>query len=252
MTSNLVSIIMPAFRAAEYIAETIESVQQQSFGDWELLVAEDCGPDATREIVRSFAMADSRVKLLEMPQNGGPALARNLALEAAQGRWIAFLDSDDLWPPEKLERQLAFQQNCPEAVMSFTGFRRISANGERLGEYIGVPGSLDYRQLLGNTAVATSTVIVDRNQSGNFRMRKTYYDDFACWLELLKRGKIAVGLDEDLMRYRVMDASVSRNKRNSAKQVWLAYRNVEKLSFLESVWYFSLYGTRAAMKYRRF
>ncbi|ABF53283.1 glycosyltransferase family 2 protein [Sphingopyxis alaskensis] len=252
MSDNLVSIITPAYKAADIIAETICSVQSQTHREWEMLIAEDCGPDETRAIVREFARADPRVRLLQMPVNGGPAAARNLALSTAKGRWLAFLDSDDLWLPEKLERQLAFHRTRDDAVISFTGFRRINAEGSETGRYIGVPPVMDYRALLGNTAIATSTVIVDRQQSGEFRMQKTYYDDFACWLALLRKGKVAIGLDEDLMRYRVMAQSVSRNKGNSARQVWLAYRNIEKLSPLAAAWYFAQYSARAFLKYRRF
>jgi teichuronic acid biosynthesis glycosyltransferase TuaG len=252
MDPQLVSVITPAYRSANTIVETVRSVQAQTYSDWELLIAEDCGPDATKEIVLSLAQSDPRIKLLEMPENGGPAMARNLALSAARGRWLAFLDSDDLWQPEKLERQLAFHKAHQGAVISFTGFCRINANGNYIGNYISAPATLDYRGLLGNTAIATSTVIVDRYESGEFRMLRTYYDDFACWLELLKPGKTAVGLNDDLMRYRVMAASVSRNKVNSAKQVWLAYRTIQKLSLPESAWYFFLYGMRAVLKYRNF
>ena len=252
LQDGLVSIITPAYRAARVIPATIASVQAQGFTDWEMLIAEDCGPDNTREVVRAIARSDSRVKLVEPTLNGGPAIARNHALALAKGRWVAFLDSDDLWLPDKLERQLAFHRSHREAVLSFTGFRRISDDGARTGSYISVPEQLTYRQLLGNTAIATSTVLVDRAKSGLFTMRKTYYDDFACWLSLLKGGGIAVGLDEDLMRYRVMEASVSRDKRNSAWQVWRAYREIEKLGPLVSAWFFSQYATRALFKYRQF
>jgi teichuronic acid biosynthesis glycosyltransferase TuaG len=250
--SSLVSIITPAWRAAAIIGETIESVRAQTHQDWEMLIAEDCGPDNTREVVREWQALDPRIRLIELPENGGPAAARNAALAQAKGRWLAFLDSDDLWLPAKLERQLAFHQATDGAKLSFTGFRRISADGSRTGRYIGVPERLDYRRLLGNTAIATSTVIVDREQTGDFAMKKTYYDDFACWLALRRPGGFAAGLDEDLMRYRVMEASVSRDKGNSAKQVWLAYRNVEQLGRLASAWHFAFYASRAWLKYRRF
>ncbi len=217
-----------------------------------MLIAEDCGPNDTRNIVREISRKEPRVKLIEPQTNGGPAAARNHALARARGRWVAFLDSDDLWVPDKLERQLAFHARHPHAAISFTGFRRISADGSREGTYIPVPERLTYRGLLGNTAIATSSVLVDRAVTGPFTMRETYYDDFACWLSLLKCGAIAVGLDEDLMRYRVMEASVSRDKRNSAWQVWRAYREIEKLGRLASAWYFSLYAARALHKYRHF
>lgn len=250
--SARVSIITPAYRAASIIGDTIASVIAQTHADWELLIADDCSPDETREVVRGWEKRDPRIKLIELERNGGPAAARNAALEQATGRWLAFLDSDDLWLPQKLERQLAFHRAHEEAKISFTGFRRITADGQSVGRFIGVPGRLDYRQLLGNTAIATSTVVVDRLKTGGFTMRRTYYDDFACWLELLKPGGCAIGLNEDLMRYRVMPASVSRKKGHSARQVWLAYRNIEKLGLLDSAWNFTRYAARAWLKYRRF
>lgn len=252
MNHDLVSIITPAYKAEKVIGETIASVQAQGWGEWEMLIAEDCGPDATRAVVRALAASDPRIRLIEPPRNGGPAAARNLALAEARGRWLAFLDSDDLWLPAKLEKQLAFHRDHPEAVISFTGFRRISADGARTGRYIAVPHRLDYTKLLGNTAIATSTVIVDRKLSGDFRMQRTYYDDFACWLALLKTGGVAVGLQEDLMRYRVMEASVSRDKRNSAREVWNSYSKVQGLGPIRSAWYFAQYALRGWLKYRRF
>lgn len=252
MSSDLVSIITPAYRAAGTIRETVASVQAQGWRDWEMLISEDCGPDDTRAVVRELAAHDPRVRLIEPEKNGGPAAARNHSLAQAKGRWLAFLDSDDLWLPDKLDRQLAFHRQHPGAVLSFTGFRRINTDGSEVGRYIGVPERLDYRGLLGNTAIATSTVIVDRALSGDFTMKKTYYDDFACWLALLRDGGHAIGLDEDLMRYRVLEASVSRDKGNSAREVWKAYHEVQGLGLIPSAWYFANYAARAWWKYRRF
>lgn len=251
MTQDLVSIITPAYKAAAYIGHTIESVLAQTHGNWEMLIAEDCSPDDTRAVVAQWAARDPRVRLIPMPKNGGPAAARNGALAQARGRWIAFLDSDDLWLPRKLERSLAHAR-ATGAALVFTGFRRISFDGARTGAYIGVPRTLTYRQLLGNTAIATSTVLLDREQTGEVRMKPVFYDDFACWLEILRRGLVAHGLDEDLMRYRVMPASVSRNKKRSAQEVWKAYRQVEHLGPLASAWHFSSYAFHAWRKYRQF
>lgn len=252
LKSELVSIVMPAYKAASVIGESIASVLAQTHQSWELLIAEDCGPDNTRDVVRQWQKQDGRIRLIELPENGGPSAARNAALRHAQGRWLAFLDSDDLWLPSKLERQLAFHQARPGTKLSFTGFRRISADGSQTGRYVPVPARLDYHRLLKNTAIATSTVIVDRAETGEFSMKKTYYDDFACWLALLKPGGHAAGLDEDLMRYRVMDASVSRDKKHSARQVWLAYRKIEGLGRLAASWNFAHYAARGWLKYRRF
>jgi teichuronic acid biosynthesis glycosyltransferase TuaG len=251
MSAQLVSIITPAYRAAATIDRTIESVRAQTHAQWEMLIADDCSPDDTRERVAAWASRDPRIRLIALEQNGGPAAARNAALERAQGRWIAFLDSDDLWLPQKLERSLAHAR-ANEAALVFTGFRRISHDESRTGEYIGVPRTMSYRQLLGNTAIATSTVLLDRRQTGEVRMVSTYYDDFACWLAILRKGLVAHGLDEDLMRYRVMAASVSRNKKRSAQAVWKAYRQVEGLGLLASAWYFTRYAGNALRKYRKF
>ena len=249
--TDLVSIITPAFRAASFIGETIKSVIAQTYPNWEMIIAEDCSPDHTREVIRQWALVEPRVKLVAMECNGGPALARNAALEFAEGRWIAFLDSDDLWLSDKLERVIKHAQ-AHKAALVFTGFRRIAVDGSATGHYVSVPRTLSYHQLLGNTAIATSTVLLDRNVVGEVRMKKTYYDDFDCWLQILKRGHLAFGLDEDLMRYRVMNQSVSRNKWRSALHTWRAYRELEKLNLPLSLWYFSQYAMRGLIKYRKF
>ena len=249
---NLVSIIMPAYKAATVIEQAIGSVLAQTYQHWELLVSEDCGPDDTRAIVRKMAEQDRRIVLIEAQRNGGPAAARNLSLRAAKGRWIAFLDSDDTWLPEKLERQLSFHSAHPGAVLSYTSFRRIDETGTDIGHKVTIPPVLSYRGLLGNTAIATSTVIVDRQVAGSFRMERTYYDDFVCWLMLLKRHGQAIGLGEDLMRYRVMAQSVSRNKLRSMHEVWKTYRHNIQLGPLASLWYFTRYTINAALKYRQF
>lgn len=251
MIRELVSIITPAYKCACVVEETIRSVLDQTYPNWEMLVVDDCSPDNTRDVLRGWTQVDSRVRLIEQPENGGPAMARNAGLELAQGRWIAFLDSDDLWLPQKLERSIAFAE-AHHAPLVFTGFRRIPAEGGEEGRYIGVPRTLSYRQLLGNTAIATSTVLLDRHIVGEVRMRKTYYDDFDCWLQILKPGRTAFGLDEDLMRYRVMSQSVSRNKSNSAAKVWRAYRDLEKLSVPVASWYFANYAVRGLLKYGRY
>lgn len=251
MEQNLVSIITPAFRAEAYIAETIRSVVAQTWTNWEMLVVDDCSPDGTCALVERMAASDSRIRLIRQKENGGPAAARNAGLQHARGRWIAFLDSDDLWLPEKLTRQLIFHQACA-AKISFTEFRRMDASGQHIGRLISVPDMLDYRRLLGNTAIATSSVMIDREKTGTVMMKKTYYDDFSCWLEILKQGGIAAGLHEDLLRYRVLGNSVSRNKKRSAIEVWKTYRLIEGLGLFVSGWYFAHYAIRGWLKYRKF
>lgn len=251
MERNLVSIITPAYRAAQVIPATIDSVLAQTWPHWEMLVADDCSPDDTRAVVQGYADRDPRIRLIPMPKNGGPAAARNGALEQARGRWIAFLDADDLWLPQKLERSIAFAER-ERSALTFTGYRRITADGGTTGRYIGVPRSLSYRQLLGHTAIATSTVLIDREQAGDIRMQRVYYDDFVCWLGIVQRGLPARGLDEDLMRYRVMQQSVSRNKGKSAREVWKIYRGTLGLGPVSASWYFANYALRALAKHRHF
>jgi teichuronic acid biosynthesis glycosyltransferase TuaG len=251
MNDQLVSIIVPAYKAASYIGRTIESVLAQTYRDWEMLIADDCSPDNTREVVGEWAARDARIKLIAREKNGGPAAARNSALENAQGRWIAFLDSDDIWLPAKLERSIAHAQ-ANRAALLFTAYRRISQDESRVGDLIHVPRTLTYKQLLGNTAIATSTVLIDRSIAGDVRMERVFYDDFVCWLSILKRGHVAHGLDEDLVRYRVLAQSVSRNKGRSAREVWKTYRNVEQLGPVAASWYFSRYAMNALRKYRNF
>ncbi|MFP9136003.1 glycosyltransferase family 2 protein [Devosia sp. XGJD_8] len=250
MIEDLVSIVTPAYKAEGYVAETIRSVQAQSYRNWEMLIVEDGSPDKTAEVVASYAETDLRIRLIRQV-NSGPAMARQKALDHAQGRYIAFLDSDDLWLPEKLATQLAFM-TAQDAVLSFTGFRRINADGTETGRLISAPATLNYHSLLGNTAIATSTVIIDRQKSGPFNMTKTYYDDFVLWLGILKRGHLARGLDADLMRYRVLGLSVSRNKWRSMRMVWKTYRDIERLSLVRSAFAFARYAWNAWWKYRQF
>jgi len=245
---DLVSIITPAYQCEIVIDQTIQSVLAQTHSNWEMLIAEDCSTDNTQAMIDGWTKVDSRIKLIKMPKNGGPAMARNAALQRAQGRWIAFLDSDDLWLPQKLESCLGFAR-ANDAAFVYTGFRRIPSAGGKLGRYISVPATLNYRQLLGNTAIATSTVMLDTARTGQIRMRKTYYDDFDCWLQILKKGITAHGLNADLMWYRMREKSVSRNKGKSALKVWRAYRDLEGLSIPLSVWYFIQYSVRGILKY---
>jgi teichuronic acid biosynthesis glycosyltransferase TuaG len=247
----LVSIITPSWNVERLIGETIASVQAQTFGDWELLIADDCSTDNTAAVIEGHSAKDPRVKLIRQPRNGGPALARQAAIEQAKGRFIAFLDSDDLWLPAKLERQLAFAREH-RAALTFTAFRRINEDGSVTGRLIAVPASLTYDQLLRNTAIATLTALVDREIAGAIAMKNEGYDDFCLWLDVLRPGHVAHGLNEDLARYRVRGVSVSSRPMRSAGWVWHIYRGVERLSLAKSAWCFAHWSARAWLKRRQF
>jgi teichuronic acid biosynthesis glycosyltransferase TuaG len=247
----LVSVVMPAYNAAGHIAMALQSVGAQSLADWELLVVDDCSTDATAAIVERLADQDGRIRLLRQDRNGGPAAARQRAMDAARGRYVAWLDSDDLWLPDKLAAQLLFMRETG-AALTFTAYRRISEDGSRTGRLVTVPKTLSYRGLLKHTAIATSTVVLDRHGTGPFTVPCTHYDDYALWLELLERGQVAHGLQRDLMRYRVVRRSLSRNKGRSAYWVWRTYRDVRRMGRIDSAWCFAHYAVRALAKYRRF
>lgn len=250
-TPGLVSIITPAYKAADYVGETVDSVLAQGYENWEMLIVNDCSPDNTLDVIQELAKQDSRIKAMSNEVNSGPAMTRNTALSHAKGQYIAFLDSDDVWLPEKLELQLEFMRKN-DSVFSFTEFRRFPEGGGDAGELKTVPDKLSYGDLLKNTAIATSSVLIDRSTTGDFRMTKAYYDDFVLWLELMKRGFTAHGLHRDLMRYRVVGGSVSRNKGKSAHEVWKTYREIENLSLVRSAWSFFHYAWNAYQKYRNF
>jgi teichuronic acid biosynthesis glycosyltransferase TuaG len=248
---DLVSVITPAYKAANYIDKAITSVRSQTYSHWELIVANDGSSDETERIVTRHMKDDKRVKLVQHLKRQGPAMARNSCLHEAQGRFIAFLDSDDWWLPRKLELQLGYMQRANSAL-TYTQFRRVDESGNNEGHLIKVPTELTYLELLGNTAIATSTAMVDRKQTGPFCMKDTHTDDLALWLQLLRGGRTASALHEDLMRYRVLDGSWSRNKINNAIKVWGLYRDIEGLNMMRSSIFFSRYVCNALIKHARF
>lgn len=248
---GLVSIIMPAYNAEKFIVDSIKSVVEQSYKQWELLVVDDCSKDSTVEIVADLSEHDMRIKLIQAPFNGGPAKARNIALDISRGQYIAFLDSDDLWTSNKLTSAIDALKNLP-ADMIYTSYKRITADGKTTGRHIKVPNAMTYNRLLANSAIMTSSVVYNASKIGVVKMKEVYYDDFACWLELLRRGISCKGLNNASLRYRYSGAeSVSGNKFKSAKKVWWQLRNVEDLSLVKAIYCFSGYSIRGYLKHRK-
>lgn len=246
---GLVSIITPAYNAAAYIAETIESVLAQTYTNWEMLIVNDCSKDNTPEIVESYAAKDKRIKLINLKQNSGAAVARNTAIQNAKGRYIAFLDSDDLWKKEKLQKQIQFMQRNGYAF-TFTNYQYLKLKPDEKLRIIKVPKSLTYEQSLKNTIIGCLTVIVDRKQTGNFQMPlvRAGQDHLTWWL-LMKRGFKAYGLQENLAEYRRVEGSISHNRFKAIKRHWKLYREYERLSLVKSVYCFICYALHAVKKH---
>lgn len=236
LKDNLVSIITPLYNSEDFISETIESVLSQTYKNWEMIIVDDCSKDNGVEIVRKYQLQDKRIRLISLKKNSGAAVARNIAIENAKGRYIAFLDSDDLWHPEKLERQIKFMQDNNYAF-SYTNYQKMTGSGELIDEIVKSPSELDYKKELHTNYIGCLTVIYDIKKLGKVYMpeiRKR--QDYGLWLKILKKVD-GYGLNENLAYYRVRNNSVSSNKINLIKYNWKLYRDIEKLSILRSSYY---------------
>lgn len=300
---GLVSIIVPVYRAAEYIAETIAMVERQTYTDWELLLVDDCSPDDSAEVIRGVLAGDRhsrrlagpdgapaeqrsaqagcggssairerdeasdtglqdavqteeyadgkgrRIALLRKAHNEGAAAARNTGLDMARGRYIAFLDADDIWLPEKLEKELLFMRER-QAGFVFTAYEFGDEQARPTGKVVHVPPQLTYRQALSRTVIFTTTVLFDREIISDrlLRMPRVESEDTATWWQILREGHQAHGLDEVLAVYRRPAKSLSSNKLTAIRRIWNLYRRQEKLSVIESMCYFIPWAYRASVR----
>ncbi|MCD8511791.1 MAG: glycosyltransferase family 2 protein [Bacillus sp. (in: Bacteria)] len=248
-SNSLVSIITPTFNSEKFIADTIESVLAQSYTNWEMIIVDDCSKDSTVEIIKEYVEQDERIRLIQLEENQGPAVARNTAINNANGRYLAFLDGDDQWLPEKLEKQLQFMDE-KQIAFSFTEYATMTEGGTETGNTVKVPEKVNYKDLLKQNVIGCLTVILDKELVGevemvNIRSRQ----DYVLWLDVCKRGFPAYGLQEVLAKYRVVGNSLSSNKVKMAKQNWKVYREIEKLNLLKSSWYFMFYVFFKLKKY---
>lgn len=234
-----VSVIMPTYNAGRYIAEAVSSVLSQSYGNWELLIADDQSSDDTRKILTPF-LEDPRIRYHCLAQKGGVAAARNWALAHADGEYVAFLDSDDLWTPDKLEKQLRFMKDHPSGRCRFscTGYERMDDEGKCLGMAILPPRKANYWKMfrLGN-CVGNSTAIYDRRFFCDARVPLIpRRNDYALWLQLLRGGELVYGMEDITMYYRVHQGSVSYKKWTGIPSIWKLYRKVEGMNPLLSAY----------------
>lgn len=244
---SLVSVITPVFNCSRFIGETIESVQAQTHTDWELICVDDCSTDGSVEIVQSYIEKDSRICLIRLDVNSGAAVARNTAIDAAKGRYIAFLDSDDVWLPCKLETQLD-QMNRNNVAFCFSAYARIDEQNNVICT-VGVPLQVCYQGMLKTSVIGCLTAIYDTAFFGKVSMPLTRKrQDYALWLKLLKRTDYARGIPEVLALYRVRPGSVSANKLDAARYTWNIYRSIEGFGFWKSTYYFLNYAVRGFLR----
>jgi teichuronic acid biosynthesis glycosyltransferase TuaG len=248
----LVSVIMPNFNGAKYIESAIASVRAQSERDWQLLIADDGSSDNSPDIVATISAVDPRVKLVGGGSREGPARARNRAISAADGRYLAFLDSDDVWAPEKLALQLELQRYHGCAV-TFTGIHKMDAFGQLERRVIPPRSTVSYRELLNRNYLPCSSVIVDREHVGDIRMPDILRrQDYALWLEILRRtGELAYARTEPLLHYRMYPGSFSASKLVGALYHWKVLRDLEKLGPVSASGHFAMYALQSGGEYLR-
>ena len=248
--AGLISIIVPVYNAGAYIRETISMVAAQTYGNWELLLVDDGSEDDSREKIReSMESGDARIRLIEKQQNEGAARARNTGIEASKGRYVAFLDADDLWMPDKLEKELAFMKE-KQAAFVFTAYEFGDEDAKRTGKVVNVPPSLTYFKDHSRTVIFTTTVMLDTERTGRelIRMPEVKSEDTATWWKILKNGFTAYGLNEVLAVYRRPARSLSSNKLEAIRRIWNLYRKQEKLSLWYSVYNLFFWAVRATMR----
>lgn len=245
-----VSVIIPVYNAEGWIEAAVQSVQEQSFKDWELILVDDGSVDASNHVALSQNYrSDARITVVHLDQNQGAAAARNHGMAVAQGRYVAFLDSDDLWHPHKLERQIAMMR-AERAVLSCTGYVRQNMRSGEIA-YVGVPKTTTRAALLSTNTIACSSAIFDRGHFGDQHMPlMRSRQDFAFWLDLMAEGAEALGVPEVLMTYRERDQSLSARKGKAARQTWHVYRRHLGMSRMRAAYYFSQYAIRGIARRR--
>lgn len=256
MQDGLVSIIVPVYNAAAYIEETIRMVVAQTYQNWELILVNDCSTDNSKQVIENYLRKLSkdegfggRIRLICKEKNQGAAMARNTGIDAAGGRYIAFLDADDVWMEDKLQKELTFMRE-KQAAFVFTAYEFGDENAKGTGKIVHVPETLTYHQALSRTVIFTTTVLLDTDKISRevIHMPVVKSEDTALWWQILRNGYTAFGLDEVLAIYRRPAKSLSSNKFEAVKRIWYLYRRQEKLSFWYSAYHFVFWALRATLR----
>lgn len=242
----LVSIIMAAYNAEKFLPDSIASVIDQTYSNWELLIVNDCSSDRTKEVAESFN--DPRIKLINLSENGGAGVARNMGLKSALGSYIAFLDADDLWLPHKLETQLNFMLET-RAPICHTSYAFINETGESIAGYVEASPEVDLHKYMRCTEIGLSTAMINKKIIGDFvfnsmRLRQ----DTRLWIELLKKNYHAYGLNKNLVKYRIREGQISGNKFKSAQRTFKLYLSFKEIPLFWRLFNFSCYLVNAIAK----
>ena len=246
---GLVSVIMPIYNSEKYLADTLNSIFAQDYKDFEIVLVDDCSTDSSAKIIADFQETHPEIVYFCQDKNRGAGAARNKALELAKGRYVAFLDSDDIWLPEKLGRQIELMRSSM-SPFSYTAIEMMDENGKTVKTKRNIKETCDYKYLLHNTIIATSSVVIDRTILGDFRMPlRRGGQDYATWLMLLRGNTVAKGINETLVRYRVSSGSLSSNKFKSIKQVWEIQTQDEKINKASAAFNVLCFGVNAFKKY---
>ena len=247
---ELVSIIIPVYNASSFLLDTIKTIQEQTYENWEAIFVDDCSKDNSVEIIKKEQKKDKRIKLVKNKENSGAAVSRNNGIDIATGKYLCFLDADDKWHKDKLSKQVKFmkQKNCE---FSFTGYEFADENCVPNGKKVNVPNKINYKQALKNTTIWTSTVMFDMEKLTKEEIHMPNVkrgQDTATWWKVLKKVDYAHGINEILSYYRRTNESLSANKLTALKRTWNLYRNVEKLNIFSSTYNFIWYCFNAVKR----
>lgn len=247
MNKNIVNVIIPSFNSLAFIKEALDSVASQTYSNWKMIIVDDCSSDNSADVIKHYASQDTRIKFIQLEKNSGAAVVRNTATEAATGRFIAFLDSDDLWSPDKLAKQVQFMLD-QDIAFSFSAYEKIDEGGVPF-DVVSVPNKISYKQLLKTNAIGCLTAMYDVEKLGKVYMPvNTKREDFATWLAILKKVDYAYGMPDVLAQYRVYASQSSAKKTKMAKENWRLYRDIEQLGMLRSAYYFTHYAVRGVLR----
>ncbi len=248
--NSLVSIITPSYNSAKFIAETIQSVQNQTYQNWEMIIVDDGSSDETESVVISIIQNDNRIQFHKLNQNSGPAVARNTGIEKASGDYMTFIDADDIWFPTFIENNIKTIQKTGISFV-FSSYRRANEQLEFVYSDFIVPHKVSYTDILKSNSISCLTAFLDIKKLGKKYMpliRKR--QDMGLWLNYLKVIPFAHGIQETQAIYRIRENSLSRKKSDLIKYQWQFYRQVENLNLFQSAYYMLHWMYRGFMKYR--